>query len=103
MWKLTLGDVEIREGDLTLGQAERIEELTGESWRFLNPLRSAKHAVAIASVFIADREQISVDDARTKVSAANMTAVIESYEVYDDIAQEFVDGIPTEGEGSTTS
>ena len=80
--------------DLTLDEAIAVEEETGESWLFLNPIRSAKHAKAILARFLA-REH-GLDAARDRVGAMSVTEVLDCVDKADadDRPTEHRDGVP---------
>lgn len=80
--------------DLTLDEAIEVEAETGESWLFLNPIRSAKHAKAILTRFLA-REH-GLDAARDRVGAMSVTDVLDCVDraESDDRPAEHRDGVP---------
>ena len=89
------GDV-YREADITVAQAEHIEDLIGVGWTRLNVLHHAKHARATLAVMVADRTGRSFDEVSKEIGA--MTANDYATNVFrveaDDMPTEFVDGNP---------
>jgi len=95
-WKLTYDGHVHRENDLTIGQAERIETLIGETWLGIAPLRSAKHALAILTVVHADATGKPAGQVRAEASAVKVNdfAAMFSNEA-DDLPETYQDGIPS--------
>ncbi len=94
-WQITWDGHVHRENDLTIGMAERIEELIGESWLNIAPLRSAKHAKAIISVMHAaatGEPERAVLERAGMMSIAEYLGCVSSYE--DDLPTMYVDGNP---------
>lgn len=91
--------------DLTLAEAERIEAYTGESWLTLNPLRTAKHCVAVM-VEVLVRTGVPRDDALAEVGKIPLTTALDHVKYVDpDLPAEYVDGMPdpkAEADGSTS-
>lgn len=103
-WKFSVAGETFVEGDLTLGQAEEVERLTEEMWGALNPLRSAKHAVAIGTVMLAARRDISYDEAGKIVRAESMLRFVVEYgQADDDLPTEYLNGFPPEADAPSTS
>lgn len=106
-WRIEFEGEVYREGDLTLGQCERIEELTGRSWLVIHPLKWAKDARAILSVVVADRTSKSVDVVRGRLAEMKADEFIdlvkvEMLEVDDDTPTEYVDGNPPLADAPST-
>lgn len=104
-WQFTFGDHVLSENDITVGQAERIEALTGESWLRINPLRSAKHARAIVVVMLADASGRDEEDVAAEIRAMKTNDFLNLLEyVDDDKPTGWTDGNPpTAAEPSTSS
>lgn len=104
-WVIRWDDHVLSENDITIGQAERIELVTGESWLRINPLRSAKHAAGIATVMVADATGEDVDVVAAKVKALRvgdfLTEILDFVE--DDTPGMHEDGNPPVAGTSTGS
>lgn len=95
MWTLTFEGRKHRENDLTIGQAERIEDMTGETWLRIVPLRSAKHARSILVVMHADAVGESDDVVAARVKALKMSDFLKMYGTEDDdVPAMYTDGNP---------
>lgn len=95
MWQITFEGRAHREDDLTIDMAERIEELVGESWLHLVPLRSAKHARAILTVMHASATGEPEAVVAAKVKALKVSEFIELVRpAEDDLPTMFTDGNP---------
>lgn len=108
MWRIEFEGEVYRDGDLTLGQCERIEELTGRSWLMIHPVRWAKDALAVLTVCVADRTGKPVDDVRGRFAAMKADDVMDLMKIAtdeeDDRPTEYQDGNPpVAGESSTGS
>jgi hypothetical protein len=105
-WKFTVFDETFREAELTLGQAERVEDLLGKNWSEVHPLRSAKAARRLAAVMYADRTGISVEDSLTKLGEVRQVQFLEEVDLNDsdDLPTVMEEGNPhSAGEDSTGS
>lgn len=94
-WQITWEGHVHRENDLTLAQAERIEELIGESWLNIAPLRSAKHAKAILAVMhsaATGEPERAVLERTGTLTIADFLGLVGSYQ--DDMPTMYVDGNP---------
>jgi hypothetical protein len=95
MWQITFEGRVHREDDLTIDMAERIEELVGESWLHLVPLRSAKHAKAILAVMhsaVTGEPEAAV---RAKVGALTVNEYARMIDAApDDLPILYTDGNP---------
>jgi hypothetical protein len=104
-WSLEFEGEVYREGDLTLGQCERIEEAIGRSWAVINPVTSAKQARVVLEVVAADRLGQTADEVRKRVEALKVDEFLAGYKLNedeDDRPTEYVDGNPQPaGEPST--
>lgn len=95
MWTLDFEGHKHRENDLTIGQAERIEDLTGESWLRIVPLRSAKHARAILVVMHAATTNEPEDAVSARVKDLKMSEFLKMYGTEDDdVPTMYLDGNP---------
>jgi hypothetical protein len=96
VWCIRWDNLVLSENDITIGQAERIEKLTGESWLRLNPLRSAKHAAAIATVMVGDALGKSEDDMAVEVRNVKVSDFLTELLTYgdDDTPETHQDGNP---------
>jgi hypothetical protein len=104
-WVLTFDGQVYREADLTIDEAERIENATQTTWRSINPVRSAKHARAILETFLITRANLSADEASKKVGAIKVNDYLDlltSEEEDADLPKTYDDGFPqSAGEPST--
>jgi hypothetical protein len=95
MWQITFEGRAHREDDLTIDMAERIEELVGESWLHLVPLRSAKHAGAILTVMHAAATGEPETAVSGRVKALKVNEFLQMVKpADDDLPTMFVDGNP---------
>lgn len=102
-WRIQYDGHTLREGDITLAQAEHVEELTGESWLRINPYRSARHARAIVTVMYAAATGVQVADVAEKIGQIKVSDFLEMVDVVeDDTPQEYTDGFPRPAEGTST-
>ena len=104
-WVLTFDGQVYREADLTIDEAERIENATGTTWRFINPTRSARHGKAILACFLVTRAGLSQDDANAKVGALKVNDFLDMLSEEDldaDLPTEFEDGFPPVADENTT-
>lgn len=95
MWQITFEGRVHREDDLTIDMAERIEELVGESWLHIVPLRSAKHARAILTVMhsrACSEPEAAVEARIRALKIGEFIKLMEPAE--DDLPQTFQDGNP---------
>lgn len=80
--------------DLTLGEAERVEAYTGESWLTLNPLRTAKHCTAVMLVVLL-RKGVAEDEALKEIQAIPLTKALDFVKYVDpDLPWEYANGMP---------
>lgn len=102
-WKLTLEDFVLRESDLTIGDAERLEKETDTTWRFITPTRSASHAKALLKLAL-ERKGLSPDEAEQQTLAMTVDAYFDllSDDAEDDLPAEFTDGFPQPAAGTST-
>lgn len=95
MWQITFEGRVHREDDLTIDLAERIEELVGETWLHLVPLRSAKHARAILTVMHAAATGEPEAAVSSRVRALKIGEFIRLMEpADDDLPVSYQDGNP---------
>lgn len=105
LFVLTFDGRVYREADLTIDDAERIEEAAGCSWLQINPLRYAKHARAILETFLITREDFTPEEAAKKVRALKVNEYLDllTYEDADaDLPSEYSDGFPQPADGHST-
>lgn len=99
-WKLDLDGVSLREDELTVGECENIEKLTGESWHTIHPLRSATHAAAVIEVALA-RGGEAPEKCAERARSLTMRQVLDAFAtVDDDMPEQYEDGIPPSGAGT---
>lgn len=107
-WRIEFEGEVYREADLTLGQCEQIEELTGRSWLVIHPLKWAKDARAILSVCVADRTKQTVEAVRARLAQMKADEFIDLVKVEmvagdDDTPTEYVDGNPQVADEPSTA
>ena len=101
-WVLKFDGQVYREADLTIGEAEDIEDVASTTWRQINPLRSAKHARSILQVLLESRAGLSADAARAKVRALKVDEFLEMLSAEDDNADmpaAYENGVPPVADG----
>lgn len=86
-WRLSVCldgvDVDVTEDDLTMAEAELIEDETGLSWAQIDPQRSAKACKALLTVVLQTRSGKSSAEARKLVGAATTSQVVDGIDVYE--------------------
>jgi hypothetical protein len=92
------------ESELTLTQAERIEDLLGLSWLEINPIRAAKQSRVILAVMCSDRTGTPVNDVLEDVGGLSVSQFLaDVWSIHDsDLAEEFSDGNPPEAGAPST-
>jgi predicted ArsR family transcriptional regulator len=104
MWQIRFEDRAHREDDLTIEMAERIEEIVGEDWARLNPLRSAKHARAMLTVMHAAATGESEATVEKRVKPLRINEFVKMMQpAEDDLPVMYADGNPQMADGSSTS
>lgn len=107
-FRITLAEGSWSTDDLTLGEVVEIERETGDSWIYMNPLRSAVQARAILRRFLA--RDLGLDAAGKRVDGMRVVDVARSIEPeqVDDRPKQHADGVPqvdpkegTAGSGTT--
>lgn len=96
-WILTFDGQVYREADLTIDEAERIENATSTTWRQINPIRSAKHARSILETFLITRAGLSPEEAAKKVGALKVNDYLDLLSTEEDDAdlpRTYDDGFP---------
>lgn len=96
-WTLKVEGQIVREHDLTLGEVELLEQATSETWRTLNPLRSAASAKAIYIVLLQERAGMSPDAATKQADRMLVTEFLNLVDNYDpeaDMPTQYEDGNP---------
>ncbi len=88
--------VSIRESTMTVGQAERIEALSGESWAELNPVKSARQFRAIVQAAL-ESDGMKSTDAAEKVQA------LAASEAVDHVRTELSEPVPFDSPEQTTT
>jgi hypothetical protein len=104
-WVLTFDGQVYREADLTIDEAERIENACQTTWRSINPIRSARHARAILETFLVTRAGASPDAAKARVGALKVNEyldLITHEEEDEDLPTQFEDGFPQSADGTST-
>lgn len=95
-WVIRWGDHVLREQEMTLGDCETIEKLTGRNWRFINPASTAAHAVAVVATMVARIEGRPEDEVLAEVRAAPNTVFFDAFDVEeDDLPAQYENGNPT--------
>lgn len=95
-WKFEFEGATYSERDLTIADAERIEELCATTWMFIAPTRSAKHARTILSVLVAASTGEAEDAVVERIKAMKVRDLLASigHEEADDLPTMYVDGNP---------
>lgn len=94
-WSLTVLGETFREGDLTIEQAEKIEEECDVTWRLIHPLHSAKIARRMSAVLLADRLGCPLADAYGKLNGLRVDEMLEGVTSYaDDLPGSYENGNP---------
>lgn len=98
-WQLSVLGETFRERDLTIEQAEKIEDECEVTWRQIHPLQSAKIARRMSAVLLADRLQCPLADAYGKLNGLTVNEMLEGVTSYDDdLPGSYVDGNPPQAD-----
>lgn len=98
-WQLNHPDVQVREDDLTLEEAEMIERVTGMSWATIDPYSSAVECRAILTVCLQKRCGKTPAEAAAitgKIPVTEATELLSTYEVTAGPLEASVPGEPDE-------
>jgi hypothetical protein len=104
-WILTFDGQVYREADLTIDEAERIEELAQTTWRRIHPINSAKHARCILQTFLVTREGKSADEAAKTVGALKVSDFLDLLSTEEDDADlptQYEEGFPPPADATST-
>lgn len=94
-WQFTFDDQVYSESSITLEQMERIEDITGATWRNISILGSAKFARVVAAVMVSDRTGKSFAEASAHLGQKTLTEFLASVEVVEeDTPTQYTDGNP---------
>lgn len=95
-WQLTWNGEVYRQGDLTLGDAKKIEELLGLSWLEINPIRSATQAQVLLAYMAAARTGRTYGDVAAEIDAIPVDVFLRDVWalVADDLPGSYTDGLP---------
>ena len=92
-FKLTVDGTDFLTDDLTLGECEVVEELTGAGWGALNPLGSAKQCRVLVQVFLT--RTISAKEAEEKARGLTVRQLMRNVDwVEEDLPAVYENGIP---------
>jgi hypothetical protein len=83
-WRITVGDLTVRDDELTLIEADLIERGTGQTWEALNPTTSAQDCLAILSVLFHTRKNLDPEAAKAeagKLTLADIASAITTEQV----------------------
>ena len=83
-WKIDYDGETFTQDSLDLAEAATVEELTGQSWAFLNPVNSARECQAIITACLQQRHNMRRADAKAKAGKLKVeeaVAAVGSYEV----------------------
>lgn len=99
-WQFTLNGEKYREAELTMKQAERIEDLLGLSWLNISPVAYARQARVVLAVMASDRTGSSVEEILGDLADIPVEKFIVDHldMVEDDVAEVWVDANPQKGE-----
>jgi hypothetical protein len=101
-FEITIDGHAYRTDDLSIEEAEQLEEECGRTWLELNPTRSAKEFRATAALFL--RRTRTPEVAAKEAGAMSVKYAQDNMRwVSDNLPTEFVDGIPKEEESPSTS
>jgi hypothetical protein len=90
-----------RTDDLTIEEAEQLEDECDQTWLTLNPMRSAKEYRATVALFL--RRTRTPDVAAKEAAVISVKVAQENMRWVDDnLPTEFGDGIPKEGGSPST-
>lgn len=105
-WLIKFDGQVYREADLTIDEAERMENATNTTWRLINPLRSAHHARAILATLLVTREGMDMDVANAKVRSLKVNDYLDMLSEEEDDADlptQFEDGFPQSADETSTA
>lgn len=96
-WRLSFAGEVYRERELTIAQAEDIEDFLGMSWLQINPWRSAKQARGILAVLHEARTGTARDEVYAELGTITVTDFMQSHMGIedDDLPDSYQDGNPT--------
>lgn len=96
-WRLSFDGEIYRERELTIAEAEAIEDFLGMSWLQINPWRSAKQARGILAVLHESRTGRARDDVYATLGTVTVTEFMQTNMGIedDDKPGSYVDGNPT--------
>lgn len=83
-WRIRIGDLNVRDDDLTLHESDLIERSTGQNWAALNPTSSAQDCLAILAVLYHTRLGMDADEAQVeagKLTLGQITSAISTEQV----------------------
>jgi hypothetical protein len=101
-FELTIDGKVYRTDDLTIAEAEQLEEECGQTWLALNPMRSAKEFRATAALFL--RRSRDPEVAAKEAAAITIKVAQENMRWVDDnLPTEFADNIPKVGGSPSTT
>lgn len=75
-WKITYEGEVYRDGDLTLDDAERLEELCGTSWQRIDPLYWGAHAKRVTAYLHSKRMDLPYEEVLADVGKLNIDKYI---------------------------
>lgn len=105
-WRIEYEGQVYREVDLTLDQAEQIQNITGTDWGQLHPLTSASHAKATLAVCIAARTGAPVGEVLAKVGSTitvdQFVDMVSKEDATADLPATYEDGFPPVADGTST-
>lgn len=81
-WKITLDDDEWTEDEVTLGEVQVVEKITGLSWLQLSPLNSARQLAAYLFARFTRINGMSTEDAQARVDAMTVEELAGSVSQY---------------------
>lgn len=82
-WVIAHPEVEVREDDLTLEEAEMIERITNQTWASIDPYQSARECRAILAVALQKRAGKSAQEAAALTAALTVTEATEMLSTYE--------------------
>jgi len=103
-WVISYGGRSYAQNDVTVDQADRVQDLVGVGWYGLHPLLRATHARAITALLHADATGRPFDEVFGDVGRMGAHEFVRGIRwVDDDIPGSFADGFPTGPTGARST
>ncbi len=84
-WKISLPDIgfEVTEDTITLDELAEVEKVTGVSWTVLRPAARANICLAILRATVANRTDMTADEANAYVGGLTADGVVSALSEYE--------------------